>query len=324
MSDPGRRGVRRRRSRRRRRMRRMRRALLALVLFVTVTSVAWIVSQRSPIAVWETPSAPEWSPNPSENLAILAGPGQEPLKIKRPEHPVYNYSVVPGGVHSVAELRAVTERDQTVARHYAGFRYADARVVTLQKAALVYLSYRKNGKILWTSQPHKLKAGEKLITDGKITARTKCANRISVRKQLATAPEEPTAAELDQLDPMPMFPATEMSFPAAYHSALLSTPGGSTTGGTPGSAFGVLPLFPPGGGGLAGGGGVGGGCETPAQEKQEQDFGIKDDESKEKHCPSPPPTKPPTKPPVPVPEPDTIVLLGTGLAAVYAAYRRKK
>lgn len=319
MSYPGRGGVRRRRSRRRRRVRRIQRTLLGLLLLSTVALTVWALrdSRRASASIQ---NAPEWSSNPSENLAILAGPGPTAYKFRKPAHPVYNYSVVPGGVHSVNELREATSRDRTVAQHYAGFRYGQARVVTLARPHLVYLSYRKNGAIYWTGKRHQLPAGEKVITDGKIVARTKCANRIEVRKQLGTSPEEPTMAELEQVDPPPLPPPAQLQFPAEYHTALLTSPegpgGGGGTGLSPVTGLAGLPLIPSGAGG--GGGGLvgGGGCETPAQEKHEHDFGQIDDEGKETHCPQ--------KPPAPVPEPNTILLMSSGLVGVYCLLRKSR
>jgi len=319
LAYPGRGRVRRRRSRPRRRKRHIRRALFGFIFLLTAALSIRAVSSRTRVST-ATPTAEEWSNNPSENLTIMAGPGRAALKLKGPSHPVYSYSVVPGGVHSVGQLRDVTLRDRTVAEHYAGFRYDRARVVTLARPHLVYLSYRKNGAIYWTGKRHQLPAGETVITDGKIVARTKCANRIEVRKQLGISPEEPSMAELEQVDPPPLPPPAQLQFPAEYHNALLTTPEGPGGGGTgPSSPTGIggLPLIPGAGGGGGGGGGglgSGGGCETPAQEKHEHDFGQTDDESKETHCP--------TKPPTPVPEPNTILLMSSGLAAVYYAFRK--
>lgn len=310
--------MRRRRSRRHRRKRLIRRASLVLLFLTTIALTAWTLGQH-PRTSASPQTVAEWSPNASENLAILAGPNRAAFKVQKPRHPVYNYSVVPGGVHSVAELREVVFRDRTVAEHYAGFRYDQARVVTLARPHLVYLSYRKNGAIYWTGKPHRLPAGEKVITDGKIVARTKCANRIEVRKQLGISPAEPTMAELEQVDPPALPPPAQLQFPAEYHTALLTSPeppGGGGIGPSPITGLAGLPLIPPGAGGGGGGLGSGGGCETPAQEKHEHDFGQTDDESKETHCPQ--------KPPAPVPEPNTILLMSSGLAAVYYSFRKSR
>ncbi len=314
MNYPGRRRVRRRRSRRRRRIRIIRRSAIAAVTLAFLFTIGWASVNRFN-SLSEIPPANQWSSSASQSLATLAGPAHRPVVIKRNKRPVYNYSVVRGGVRSVEELREAALRDEQVAEHYAGFRYEKAQVVHLEKPVLVYLSYRKNGHILWTKKKHPLKAGEAVITDGKITARTRCANRITVRKQLALSPEpDPSPVELDRIEAPQAVPPVLLTYPAQYQTALLAPPTGP--GGTPSGPagppiYGIGPFVPIGGGG--GGGGGGGVCETPAQEKHEEDSGFKDDESKEKHCPHKPP---PHKPPAAVPEPQTILLMATGLAAI--------
>jgi hypothetical protein len=56
-----------------------------------------------------------------------------------------------------------------------------------------------------------------LITDGKITARTRCGNQVSVLPQARTAPDEPLMAELDRPDSV----ASGTEFPSTLNSDLL-------------------------------------------------------------------------------------------------------
>jgi hypothetical protein len=138
--------------------------------------------------------------------------------------PVYPYSVVPGGVEDVKELKWVAEHDPVVAAHYAGFDYARAQVVRLTLARTVYLSYRIGNHIYWTSHRVTLKKGEKLITDGRLTARTRCANRVEeTPQQQAAAPVEPPMVKFDE--PVKAGSGTAVQFPPVpYTSALLSRP----------------------------------------------------------------------------------------------------
>lgn len=286
---------------------------MAIGLFAIVLTAGLLVRHRSynsiPVA-----SAAEWSSNPSLNLALLATQSNAHPRAGHSQHParpVYQYSVVPGGVRSGEELRAAAVRDRSVAAHYAGFRYEQARVARSKEPRLVYLSYRMNGRILWTKARHRLPEGETVLTDGDTMARTRCGNQISIRKRLPVAQAEPTAAQLEELIPQ-MVPPVQVDLPAQFHSALLSSatpPGKEPTSAPP--PLGGMPWLPP---PLPAGGG--GTCETPEEEKREQKLGIDDDESKETHCP--------TKPPAPVPEPGSILLVSSGLAAVVAAYRKKK
>ena len=137
---------------------------------------------------------------------------------------VYRYSVVPGGVRDASELKWVAEHDPVVAAHYAGFDYDHARVVRLVLARTAYLSYRIGNKVYWTRHRVTLKKGETVLTDGKITARTRCANRVEEVPQVATSSSEPPAMKFDE----PVLPVlgTAMANPAVpYQSSLLNRPG---------------------------------------------------------------------------------------------------
>jgi hypothetical protein len=327
---PSGRRVRRKKSHRRGHIRLFPRCALATAALLLVLATGWLGLNRADTSYPNQPV--QTSSNETKTLAVLAGPTSRPVEIKKSDRPVYNYSVVPGGVRGAAELRDAVLRDPQVAEHYAGFRFDRARVVHLEQATLVYLSYRKKGQIFWTKKRHPLKAGERVITDGNITGRTRCANRISVRKQLAVSPEpDPSAVELDQIEAPASLPPALVTYPAQYQTALLASPGdsGSTpTGpGTP-PMLGSGPSFPP---FFSGGGGGGTGCESAADEKREKDSGMVDDESKEKDCPTTPPVKPPVKPPgkppkppVAVPEPGTVELMVIGIAGLAIACWRKR
>jgi len=249
--------------------------------------------------------ADKWvGPRPAarnRSLAVLAGP-QAGAILARNRRLVYPYSVVPGGVSSADELREVAAHDATVAEHYAGFDYKVARVVEVDRPRLVYLSYRRGGQIHWTRKQASLHPGEKLITDGRITARTRCGNQVSVLPQANTLPDEPLIAELDRPDAV----ASGREFPPSFDSSLLQVdpvipigPGPTASGplvgpGPPGVTV-PFPIGPP---------IIGGGACVPSK--------------KNNFCKSVPP------PPPEVPEPGTIVLVVSGAAAVFARFHHKR
>jgi len=136
--------------------------------------------------------------------------------------PVYPYSVVAGGVEDVQELKWVAEHDPVVAAHYAGFNYARAQVVRLTLARTVYVSYRIGNKIYWTSHRITLRKGEKLITDGRMTARTRCANRVEeTPQQQEASPVEPPAQKFEE--PVGSGKGTAVQAPpVAFQSALVN------------------------------------------------------------------------------------------------------
>jgi hypothetical protein len=239
----------------------------------------------------------------NRSLSVLAGPHAGAIQ-SRNRRVVYPYSVIPGGVSSADELREASAHDATVAAHYAGFDYRRARLVEVDHPRLVYLSYRRGSQIFWTRKQASLHPGEKLLTDGRISARTRCGNQVSVLPQVNTSPEEPLIAELDRPDAV----ASGIEFPSAsFNSGLFqvdptmpigpgSTAGGPLTGpGPPGVSM-PFPVGIP----IAGGGGAG--C-VPTQKNN-------------KCKPEPPPET--------VPEPGTMVLVLSGAAAVFARFRQKR
>jgi hypothetical protein len=145
------------------------------------------------------------------------------------DRPVYPYSVVPGGVEDARELKWVAEHDPIVAAHYAGFDYDHAKVVRLTLDRIVYLSFRIGNHVYWTRHWVTLHRGEKLLTDGRMTARTRCANRVEEFPQQAAAPVEPPAVTFDQPIRFPVGTATHTP-PVPFESALLRGPGLRSTG----------------------------------------------------------------------------------------------
>jgi len=109
----------------------------------------------------------------------------------------YPYSVIPGGVHSVSELREMAARDYIVARHYAGFNYERAHLVRTSARRAVYMSYRMRNRIFWTHKKVHLPPGELLLSDGNIEARVRCGNQVSGDPKVEISNEEPTEDVLD-------------------------------------------------------------------------------------------------------------------------------
>jgi PEP-CTERM motif len=243
----------------------------------------------------------------ARDISILAG--FEPASVQaRNRRLVYPYSVVPGGVTSIGELREAADHDPVVAEHYHGFDYSRARVVEVKQPRLVYLSFRRGDKVHWTRKQASLHKGEKLVTDGKITARTRCGNQVSVLPQAQTSPDEPTIAELDRPDAV----ASGMqSFPSNFDSSLLEVDPGLPIGPSSPGGLGSFPVAgrPPGGFiPLPIGGGTGVPINNGCVPKPDR--------------PCNPPPPPPPPPPPAVPEPGTIVLVASGAAAILARVRK--
>lgn len=155
--------------------------------------------------------------------APLALATEEETPAGSANRPVYPYSVIAGGVEDARELKWVAEHDPVVAFHYRGFNFANAHVVRLALEQNVYVSYRIGNQVYWTHHPVKLKKGEKLITDGTMTARTRCGNRVEEVPQQATSASEPPAEKFEE--PVHESQSTAMiAPPVPFQSALLNRP----------------------------------------------------------------------------------------------------
>ena len=213
--------IRRRPTRRHRRNRMIRRGLLLVACASVAFGVVSIALQHlSPSLFRVSRSGPDREAvEASRNILLLTQ--RESLR-QIENRPVYPYSVVSGGVRDARELKWMAQHDAVVASHYAGFDYDRARVVRLPLARTAYISYRIGDKVYFTRHRVTLRKGETVITDGKITARSRCGNRVEEAPQQATSSLEPPAVQFDQ----PVFPTgiAMSNPPLPFESALLNRP----------------------------------------------------------------------------------------------------
>ena len=290
--------VRRRRSWYRRRLR-MQRTLMAVVIGTVVVGAclqnaasyfslpSWHASRTLSDSVWTRG-------NVRNTLALMASRSSRPARSAARIAGVYAYSVVPGGVKDVDDLRYKALRDYVVRRHYAHFDYSHARLVQAREAREVYLSYRIRDSVFWTRRKIRLRLGEMLLTDGKITARARCGNQISDTAKPDVSEEEPAEDVFDQpvaaVDSAPGFPVRPLLSAADLPAGQPTPPQLFASG----FSFPYVPI----------------GVPIPARVCSQNDVDV-DGRCRPKHH----------KPPV-VPEPSTIVLFGAGLAFITWRYRR--
>jgi len=313
---------------------------MAVAVLVLVIAGAWLWASRRSDSLSSSDVPSVQNSDPSQNLANMAAQQalNQPGIARHSVRVVYPYSIVPGGVRNPKELLDATAHDPVAARHYAGFDFRKARVIELQQSKLVYLSYRLHDKVYWTKKKVSLHKGEKLLTDGKTTARTRCANQVSDQAKPNVSAEEPPAFRFEDPYLADGGTAVQSPFPNDLNSAALRhfdglgfgeagpppLSGNSLYGGQGGQGYG--PIFPP--------PIPVGACEPSSLEFGEKDSG---DEKGEIHCPpSPPrppgtplgptpgPPGPPPPPPPAVPEPGTIALVGSGIAGIMYRYRKFK
>jgi hypothetical protein len=304
--------VRRRRTRRHRRNRLIRWLAAAVIAVFTASVSTLALMYFSPSLFRAAQSAPAAFQR-SELGRDRVGTVNQILPDVQPPRPVYPYSVVPGGVEDAKELKWVAEHDPVVAAHYAGFDYDHAQVVRLTLARTVYVSYRIGNRIYWTRRRLTLHKGEKLITDGRMTARTRCANRVAEEAPpKAASPVEPAVQKFDE--PVRAGEGTAMQAPpVVFQSALLNRPEVPGLG-----PAGPLSLYNP----FVGGNGIfisapplPVGLCGPEKKKGPTDTGVG---KKKKTGPCGTGGSTGT-----VPEPGTWLLFASGLAAIYWQARRK-
>ena len=216
--------MRRRPTRRHRRNRLIRRVLLVVVSAGLAFGFASIALQHLSPSLFRASRSVEpdrQAVEASRNILLLT---QQESSRQIENRSVYPYSVVAGGVRDARELKWVADHDPVVASHYAGFDYDHARVVRLVLARTAYISYRIGNKVYWTRHRVTLKKGETVITDGKITARARCANRVEEVPQQATSSSEPPPIKFEQ-PVQPVLGTAVVSPPVPFESALLNRPG---------------------------------------------------------------------------------------------------
>lgn len=241
---------------------------------------------------------------------------------------VFPYSVVEGGVHSVQELRSVILQDPVIAKHYSNFNLDRARIIEAKADRDFHVSYRIGDDIFWTNKKLKVAKGERLITDGTNSTRTRCANMLSEVPLGKTSPNEPVPEVLNEpLDPLAYEFIQEPIDPLNVSQNLSEIPPISSDprsgNDQPSPSSEPAPLIPP---VLIGGGPPGGippGPIPPGPGPIPPGPGpIPPGPGPIPPDPDPIPPGPEPIPPAPVPEPTTMLLVGFGLAGFWG-FRKK-
>lgn len=170
-----------------------------LLLFAATAVITWQLAHRQPDAKLSySPSAVAPVPLP-ERKAAAAGYPLDATPYRRGQNRlVYPYSVIPGGIKTLADLKLAVADDPVVARQFQGFNFQHARLVQVAQKESMFVSYRIGQKVYWTRKKLPLHPGETLVTDGNITARTRCGNRVAKVPLDTGSPLEPPEEAFNQ------------------------------------------------------------------------------------------------------------------------------
>ncbi len=217
------------RKKRRRRRKQVNPALFLSLIGLSLLFGMFEQSAQSPAAARVIRTVPESYSFDDYTVPVVKEPASERLN--------YPYSVIRGGVRDRDELLGEIRQDHVVAEHYTDFNAFEARLVRVRDDKRVYVSYRIDDKVFWTSRQITLRRGEALISDGQNLARARCGNRVSVVPQDPVSKDEPppevfntptVTVELDfpatatiPDEPMPLF--EELRPPFIYDFPIIPT-----------------------------------------------------------------------------------------------------
>lgn len=187
---------------------------LALMVLVA----AWLYLTETPDRIRQPMSAM------TQNLTVQAGAAAPSIAQSKPLRPVYRNSVIPGGVHSAAELAFALQNDPVASAHYAGFDVSAAHLVLVEQSRLVHVSYRVGDKIYWTRNKVRLAVGESLLSDGTHLVRARCGNRIADEPEGPMLDQEPAPEVLDALMVSAEDLIDQSANPAAVSNAVFQAP----------------------------------------------------------------------------------------------------
>lgn len=174
--------------------------VFVLLLFAATAVITWQLAHRRSapeLSYWPAEAAS--TPLPQSNAQSSPDYPSRPSSYFRGQNrAVYPYSVIPGGVRSLADLKLAIADDPVVARQFQGFNFQKAYLVTVAQNESKYVSYRIGKKVYWTRKQIALRAGETLITDGNMTVRTRCGNRVAAVPLDTGSPLEPPEEAFNQ------------------------------------------------------------------------------------------------------------------------------
>lgn len=173
--------------------------LFVLLLFAATAVITWQLARRQSDPDLSYSSSNSAVPAPEHQAGESLNYPSRPSSLRRGENRlVYPYSIIPGGIQTLADLKLAIADDPVVARQFQGFDFQRARLIQVAQNESMFVSYRIGQKVYWTRRKLPLHSGETLVTDGNITARTRCGNRVAKTPLDTGSPLEPPEEAFNQ------------------------------------------------------------------------------------------------------------------------------
>ncbi|HEU5257265.1 MAG TPA: PEP-CTERM sorting domain-containing protein [Vicinamibacterales bacterium] len=138
---------------------------------------------------------------------------------------VYPFSVIPGGVRSAEEFAEAVATDPAVGAHYGDVMPAAMHVKTVDAPRAAYMSYRIGDQIYWTKRKLALHEGEQVLSDGSVTIRSRCGNRLADEPMQPTSEAEPPVEAFEgPVPPVVAAPGPEVVHPVGSLLPLAAMP----------------------------------------------------------------------------------------------------
>jgi len=177
--------------RRRRRSSRNRRREVRVAAISVIAACAVVAAFVCAVLFLEPLQEARLEPLKAANAAVLAHDLDLEPAADESARTVYPFSVIPGGVRSAEEFADAVATDSAVGVHYGDVTPAAMHVETVDAPRAAYMSYRIGDQIYWTKRKLALHKGEAVLTDGSVTIRGRCGNRLSDEPMQPTSDEEP-------------------------------------------------------------------------------------------------------------------------------------
>src|SRR5262245_30879204 len=126
---------------------------------------------------------------------------------------VYPFAVISGGVCFSSDIAEGAHSALAVNAHNDDVMPSAMHVETVDEPRAAYMSYRIGDQIYWTKRKLALHDGERVLSDGSVTVRGRCGNRLSDEPMLPTSDAEPPVGAFENEPAPPVVAAPLAALP---------------------------------------------------------------------------------------------------------------